>query len=320
MKIKVLNGTHFEINKKISIYFKKYFNKANIKIIESEKVQKIINILESEHPVVLEELKGRAKGFDISVSEFISLTSYELSELNEDRCSDIYVCEKELKGIYHNEDGSDEIVPILCSYDDEAIFDLSCYSALHGTTFSATKNLMFSINYIYNKNLNLNADLPTWIFTRLLLSCKNFKEVKKTLKKYSIWGSVSINLLDVKTNKLFSIEKHNNINSIKEIKNTYFKTNTFIHKDMQKFCEVPKEINTSQTRFNKIAELLQTKSLTYQQIILYNNGNDYDSVKVTGQNRNNCKTQVTVFFCNDRIEIIKENETQIFLIKNIFSQ
>ena len=178
---------------------------------------------------------------------------------------------------------------------------------------------MFSINYIYNLKYNLNADFPTWIFTRLILTCKNIKEVEEVLKKFSIWGSVSINLLDVKANKLYSIEKHSNVYSIKEIKRIYFKTNTFTHEEMQKYSKTPKEVNTSLTRYNKIKELLKANKLTYEQIILYNNGDDYDSVRVTGQNRNNSKTQATVYFSKEKIEIIKDNQKQTYLVKDILN-
>ncbi|MDE6583468.1 MAG: C45 family peptidase, partial [Clostridia bacterium] len=245
--------------------------------------------------------------------------SYELSEQISEKCSDLYVNNENQTGIYHNEDGSDEVKFFVCNYDDETILDLSCHSALHGTTFSATKNIMFSINYIYNLKYNLNADFPTWIFTRLILTCKNIKEVEEVLKKFSIWGSVSINLLDVKANKLYSIEKHSNVYSIKEIKRIYFKTNTFTHEEMQKYSKTPKEVNTSLTRYNKIKELLKANKLTYEQIILYNNGDDYDSVRVTGQNRNNSKTQATVYFSKEKIEIIKDNQKQTYLVKDILN-
>lgn len=318
MKIKILKGNHFEINKQISLYFKKDFNKSKLKSISSDKIEKIINILKKNHPTILDEIRGRTEGFDCSISDFLALTAYELYDKNEDRCTDLYVVENSRKGIFHNEDGSEEIKVFLCQYEDEKILDLSCYSCLHGTTFSATKNLMMSVNYIYNDRYNFDANLPTWIFARLVLTCKNIKEVKALLKKYSIWGSISINLLDVNANKLYSIEKHDNINSIKEIKELYYKTNTFIHPEMQPYIEEAEEVNTSHTRYKKLEELLKNCNLSYEQIMLYNNGNDYESVRVTGKNLYNAITQITVFYCKDKIEFInKKGKKKSFLTNEI---
>lgn len=312
--MKVLKGNHFEVNYQIAKEFVGKIKQTTFKKLEEQKVENILSLLK-DYPFIVQELEGRAKGLGITVSEYLYLTSYEIEELEFEKCSDIYVALENDKYIIHNEDGQNELKFYLCDYEDGKVLDFSGYDTLHGTTFSATKDIMISINYIYNTHYNIENDFPTWIFTRIVLSCKNIKEVIKVLKKFSIWGSVSINLLDVKENKLYSIEKSLSNYSLKEINGIYFHTNTIIHDDMLQFSTLPKHINTSQTRYDKIKELLSTNELSFKEIMLYNNGNDYESVKMLGKNKNKSKTQATIQFSREMIEILGDKENLCFPIQ-----
>lgn len=312
---KRLKGSHFEVNYQISKFFKSKLDGINLKKLSSQRVQKILDLLK-QYPFILQELEGRSEGFGVGLDEFLYLTSYEVEKLEEEKCSDILAVNGDKRFIIHNEDGRDEVEFFICEYEDKNVLDLACYETLHGSTFSATKDIMFSINFIYNMRYNLDNDLPTWIFTRILLSCDDIDKVMEVLNKYSIWGSVSINLLDVKENKLYSIEKSLKEFSIIEIESVYFHTNTLIHDEMQKYNFLPDNINTSHARYDKIKELLALKKFSYEEIMLYNNGNDYDSVRMLGENKNHSKTQATIRFDNKKIEVLGNRKETIF-IKNL---
>lgn len=297
----ILTGSHYDINYQIGQMFKKDVQKyvkainvaGNIDLLNN-----CLNFFKTHYPNIYDEFLGRADGVGISIQEYMAVCTYELWFKKIAKCTDLYFCDED-KHIIHNEDAYSmaKFYRIFSIYPDEIIFDLSGGDTLHGSTFSANEYLSFSINHIYNDKYEFSKCVPGYLIGRIILTCKNLTEVKKVLKEVDIIGSISINLVINKTNKMYSIEKVIDKCVVKEINSTFYRTNHIVHKELLDMVKKPRNVNTSLTRYEILSKRIKkVKSLKGAlNLMLYYNGHIYESV-FQGN-----RTRATVLFNKDEI-------------------
>lgn len=155
----------------------------------------------------------------------------------------------------HNEDyiaDMDKIALVKVNMKDKWIVGYAAATRLLGHAFAYNSDgLVFSNNYIYGANINL--DNPSRYFMiRDIIASKNIQEVVRKSENINIASALSLNILDIKTNEALNMEKDNDDTNITQIDTKYARANHLLTKEISE-KNIPK---SSIFRYFKSKELL----------------------------------------------------------------
>lgn len=235
-----MSGTEYEIGVEIGKKFKDYFQEQIVKYVEKLQYEEVRNILnniqekiKNEAPKCLEEIYGRADGAEVSRDGLLLMFCPELfGAVN--GCSTLIVKKNENQVIFaHNEDdvmnGSETVNLIKYNIGNEWIVGYTKARQLVGGAFAWNNyGIVISCNYIYSSMINI-GNVSRYILSRELLRCKTINEVIEKCKKISTASGFSINVLDLKTNKVINIEKGTESIQVTEVEQKYGRANHYIN-------------------------------------------------------------------------------------------
>lgn len=247
LKIASLTKTGYELGQQFANLFDinlvpkfKYYEEllqddrisTNLKIVKTK--------LQNIYPEYLNEIYGRADGFNINRDAYLLQICFEIYDFKQ-ACTDIII--KKDNGeilLGHNEDieeSLEEIALVKYTKNDDYFYELSsCYSP-EGTTFGwNSKGLIFTVNSIALNEYN-EQGIPAWLILRDIVLCDNIEEVINKIDIQDCASAFSLNIVDTKTNKAYSIEKILDKLDLIEIKKEYIHTNHIIHPNLnEKLC------------------------------------------------------------------------------------
>ena len=249
-------------------------------------VKKLDKLLEKDYLPLKQEIQGRADGAGVN---YIDLLSNFATDSFKEHCTSIMISKNGEKFLAHNEDGEiceDNIRFVWAKYNDSEFKEICYADGLSGGSILVRKNFIFSINYIWFKDNDINDKyLPYRIYSGLLANCTNAKELFEVVKSHHISTAIGINLYDYETNKMFYIEKVLNKYLIKEVDGVNVHTNHLLQKDFKQY--VPSfegDFKYSNTYMRQlIAEELIKKEMFFnaqvlKNILMYYGTCDYNSV------------------------------------------
>ncbi len=259
--IPLIKGNDYEIGFALGELFKKAYKKLN-KLknkLNEPKVKEylawILPYLRNNYKSVYEEICGRADGANIDVKLLTLDLCFEelLQDTNQEQCTSIMVKTNRNSILAHNEDGEynqDNIRFVkIQKRGGNTFYTLVDSFSLCTANIFIGKNFVFSMNYIYLKDVVLN-NLPRYMFLKLLSNCKTCEELFTLVKTIPISTACGINVCDVKNQKFYYIEKVYDKYDIKEINGVNIHTNHILAK---KFLKIrPERVNRTSTSLSRL--------------------------------------------------------------------
>ncbi len=292
MEVLEISGTLYEVGMIIGKKYKKYFQEQIPKYIEKlqyEEIQNILKVIEEKikkyAPKCLEEIYGRADGADVPRNALLLMFCPELFGAVSG-CTTLLVKKNDNEVLFaHNEDdsmvGSETVSLIKYNIGDDWLVGYTKARQLVGGAFAWNKHgIVISCNYIYSSMISIE-NVSRYILTRELLRSKTIEEVIEKCKKLSTASGFSINVLDLKSNKIINIEKGIESIQITEIKNKYARANHYINEKsyhriirnqetlnrQKKIEELINNININSVNMEDLVKILQYESTEYNSSI-----------------------------------------------------
>lgn len=267
-----------------------------------EKIQKTL-------PTIYEEIVQSAKGADVSLEEMFSVMAYEFysAPFHFDRCTDITAILEDgriVKG--HNEDlnGTISNTAIIKRKTENGWFtEIGYEDCISGSTvFYNSAGLLVSGNFIYSDDYNFE-NYPTSIVLRLMVECKNIKEMEEVWKKYPSMSSFNLNVYDQKINKAYNFEFTPYKVDIKEVKDVSIHTNHLLYTQDDTYTT---DQESSRYRYLKSIELSKKGIHSIEDVatILEYEGEDYYSSIHKVAHKDNSLTCFLLLYDSKKQEII----------------
>lgn len=276
MKLGIINGKGYELGIKFSKLFESsnydfdyYKNVLENKDIKSN-LEKVKEKLKRLYPDYLDEMYGRADGFNIDRDAYLLNICFEIYDSHES-CTDVLIKNNNKNVLIgHNEDLSenlDEMILVKYEYNNEFFYDLSTYNCPQGTTFGWNNyGIVYSVNSIKINSCD-EIGIPVWFILRSIVQCKNIDEVIKKIDITDCASAFSLNIVDSKNNRAFSIEKVLDKLDVIEIDEKYIHTNHIIHPNMDKNVNVEYESTLIRYREGlKQLNNLKNKEITIEDV------------------------------------------------------
>lgn len=328
-KINIVKGNYYEHGFKMGEIFKKALQTETLPFVDAVKKETTIDILnfqterlKKDYPFIYEELKGRADGAEISYKLYLYYICYEIDERSyySDKCTTILVNDADNLLLAHNEDGNynpDNINIAEYHFEDGRVLKeiANADNLLSATILKTSNGFSYSTNYIWYNDYNLQY-MPRNLFYRVLANAKSFDDAINIIKTVPICAGCSINIVDEKNKKLYSVEKFQTEYSIVEVKGIFAHSNHFIH-DKFKHLQMPlKELGESTTLTRKwysdmLIEELKNDNKSFNEdnilsVLQYYNINDFNSVLLKKSEGNEILTYGTY------ILDLKNNSSKIY--------
>lgn len=264
-----LNGTPYENGKKSGEYFNRVVSdveKNKIFAFKKEEavLQKcdiLLNRLKEEYPRYYMEVKGKAEGLNMPVSDYFALLCPELFHVGFDHCTSI-ICRKENGKflLLHNEDDyyrENNFCMSKVKINDEHWFITNdMINMPFGNGFSWNSyGIVKTINYCHEENFDLDG-LPRYFGQRHISEASSLEDLIKRCKEMKVASGFHVNALDIYQNRAVSVEVYPDEVSVKWIENKYVHTNHYIH---DRFKDDPKADQGSNSffRLEKASALLK---------------------------------------------------------------
>ena len=233
-----LSGNDYEMGVKIGKTFRSFLQKkAEEKAEEIRKNRKILSVLKKklkDYPSVLDEIKGRADGAEVSLEAMIYLLSPELS-WKEDGCTTVMMIDKDGDILFsHNEDestfASSNTAWVTYEYEDHWVAGYLCADKLLGSCFGVNSyGLLFSSNFIASHTIEKDS-ISRYILQRVLMDSRSLTDLKKRAKEVSIASPFSMNAVDIHKKKALNLEKDFDRIYVTELRDRYARSNHFLKK------------------------------------------------------------------------------------------
>lgn len=297
-----VKGTDYEMGFAIGRRFEKYLQKRIVEFDEKarlypEHICAIEQKLKSKLPYLLQEIYGRADGAGISRESYILMLFPELFRRTEG-CTTLVVKKPDGSVLFaHNDDNEcfdlDNTALIKYNYGDYYIVSYTMIERLSGSAFSFNgKGMVFSSNYIFGDNLNLD-NLSRYIVVRDVINSASIDEALSKLRATDVASPFSLNMLELKTGRAVNVEKDVHDIYITEITDRYARSNHFHTKKgdsstattdskfrFKKATELVSRLDTSTCTIADLVSILRYKTSVYDESI-YKQYGDYHGIWVT---------------------------------------
>ena len=300
-----VNGSDYEMGFQIGQFFKDYLKTRILDFdkkyhLVKQKVETLKIKLEKSFPNLLQEIYGRADGAEISRNSVLLMFFPEIYK-RIDGCTTVIVKKQNSVLFAHNEDNTvfneSNVALIKYNYGDRYVISYTMAERLAGCAFSYNSSgILFTSNYVFGENINLD-NLSRYIVVRDVINSKSIDEAVTKLKQNDVASAFSLNILDVKTNKVINIEKDVNEIYLTEVIEKYARSNHFHAKKHDE----SKDPLSSKFRYEKTNELInklniKTCKLTdLVNILKYESEDYYQCVyKQFGKFKNLSVTDATV--------------------------
>lgn len=300
-----VNGTDYEMGYQIGLFFQNYLKKRIVEFDEKlnlviKEVNKLKNKLELHFPQLLDEIYGRADGANVSRESMLLMFFPEIYR-RIDGCTTVIVKKKNAVLFAHNEDNKnfnlENVALIKYNYGDRFVISYTMAERLAGSAFSMNSSgILFSSNYIKDDKLNLD-NLSRYIVVRDVINSKSIEAALQKLKNNDVASAFGLNILDINTKQVISVEKDIHEIYVTEVKDRFVRSNHFHYKKMDNY-EVPKGSQFRYEKCNELIEQLSIESCSIDDllaILMFHTDDYFQSVyKQYGKYKNKSETNATL--------------------------
>lgn len=297
-----VTGTDYEMGFAIGNKFKNYLQNRIAEFDEkAPKYANYINAieekLESGFPYLLQEIYGRADGAEISRKSYLLMLFPELFRKTEG-CTTLVVKKSDGSVLFaHNDDNEcfdlGNTALIKYNYGDHYIISYTMVERLSGSAFSVSgKGMVFSSNYIFGNNLNLD-NLSRYIVVRDVINSASIDEALEKLHSTDVASPFSLNMLELGTGRVVNVEKDVHSIYVTEIDDRYARSNHFHTKKgdsttatedskfrYKKANELIRTLDATACSLDDLISILRYRTAVYNESI-YKQYGDYEGIWVT---------------------------------------
>ncbi len=248
MKIVIAKGnnhyeTFFQLGKKLKkkIRYRNEFRRkkigANYNLL-CKKALEWYELVKKIFPEYYSEIKGLEEGSESRKGEIFLANCSDIFDIKEEseetKCTTLISKIKNNVYLCHNEDESySDYIKDAYIFDlqikNKRYFGFGTARAIMGSSISSSHNLIQCVNTLLPNNVK--PGIPRNIISRMILDCKNEKEIKEKIKKIPRASTYHHTIIFLKENKFFSLEYDNKEILIKLInKFPFFHTNHYLSK------------------------------------------------------------------------------------------
>lgn len=296
-----VKGTDYEMGFQIGRKFREYLQTRITSFDEmTAEYATVIDALKKEltalFPNLLQEIFGRADGAEISRDAYLLMLFPELYRKTEG-CTTLILKKSDGEVLFaHNDDNEcfdlSNTALIKYNYGDEYIISYTMVERLSGSAFSFNREMVFSSNYIFGDNVDLNS-LSRYVAVRDVINSKSIDEALDKIRSITVASPFSLNMLELKTNRIVNVEKDVKDVYITEITDRYARSNHFHAKKgdsstatadskfrYKKANELIAKLNPSTAKIDDLVEILRYTTDVYDESI-YKQYGKYPGVWVT---------------------------------------
>ncbi len=259
--------------------------------------------LEKDFPALLQEIYGRADGAEISRRSYLLMLFPEAYK-RYDGCTTLIVKKPGSVLFAHNDDNEnftlDNTALIKYDYGDTFIVSYVMVERLAGSAFSVNgKDMVFSSNYIFGENLNLQ-NLSRYVVVRDVINSSSIEEVLQKLRDNDVASPFSLNVLETKTGRAVNIEKDVHDIYVTEVSERYARSNHF-HTKQNDISKATADTLFRYVKANELINKLDVASCGKQDLvnILRYSTADYDKSIYKQYGDYNGKWVTDATFCID---------------------
>lgn len=270
-------GKLFKINLQKNIMkYEEYLKNEQTRL----KVEKAKQIAIEKYPRYVQEIYGRADGANVDRDALLFFMCPELYK-GIDGCTTVIVKQSKNRVLFaHNEDyiaDMDKVALVKIVLGNKWIVGYATAARLLGHAFAYNSDgLVFSNNYIYGADINLE-NTSRYFTIRDIIESKNIKEVIEKAENASIASSLSVNVLDVKSNEALNIEKDIYDTNITRIETKYARSNHLLTKNTN-IKNIPETSIFRYLKSNELLNKLDMENVTMNNLvkILHYHNSDFN--------------------------------------------
>lgn len=297
-----VKGTDYEMGFAIGNKFKNYLQNRITEFDQkapkySDCIAAFEDKLKAGFPYLLQEIYGRADGAEISRKSYLLMLFPELFRKSEG-CTTLALKKQDGSVLFaHNDDNEcfdlENTALIKYNYGDNYIISYTMVERLSGSAFSFTgKGMVFSSNYIFGDNLDLN-NLSRYIVVRDVINSSSIDEALHKLKSTDVASPFSLNILELATGRVVNVEKDVHDIYVTEINDRYARSNHFHTKQgdsstatedskfrYKKANKLINDLDSAACTIDDLVKILRYGTSVYNESI-YKQYGDYHGIWVT---------------------------------------
>ena len=253
--IQAKENIHAALNQKLLQLGLRYFE-----VLKPKWLEKMNSFAYKFYPHYMEELKGLAKGAEVSLEDILKLNWLASMEL--ESCSTLVLKSKDEIKLVHNEDMIQDTAKYsyICDIKTQTGTTIVafCYpGSLPGGAFGFNSNgIVFSGNDVPHPEQK--PGLPRILNDRALCEADSINNVISIILKEDRNAGFNHNIVSQKEFRAINVEYTSNRSNVKEIEQKFFHTNHYISPTF-KDVHIPTldENSTTKSRYNRGIELLE---------------------------------------------------------------